>query len=89
VDWWPAFIRGVTDHAPNAQITFDKFHIIAHACEAIDKMRRAEQRLDPSLKGLRGVLLKDRGKLTAPRRKATSGRRRSAVEIDGEGTRRI
>ena len=28
-------------------------------------MRRIEQKLDPSLKGLRWVLLKDRGKLTA------------------------
>jgi Transposase len=29
IDMWPAFIRGVTDHLPNAQITFDKFHVIA------------------------------------------------------------
>lgn len=65
MDMWPAFIRGVTDHLPNAQITYDKFHVIAHASEAIDKMRRAEQKLDPSLKGLRWVILKDRSKLTA------------------------
>ena len=70
---WPAFIRGVTDHLPNAQITFDKFHVIAHASEAIDKMRRAEQKLDPNLKGLRWVLLKDRGKLTAAQRAELDG----------------
>ena len=57
IDMSPAFIRGVTDHLPNAQITFDKFHVIAHASEAIDKMRRLEQKLDPNLKGLRWVLL--------------------------------
>lgn len=73
MDMWPAFIRGVTDHLPNAQITYDKFHVIAHASEAIDKMRRAEQKLDPSLKGLRWVLLKDRGKLTAAQRAELDG----------------
>ena len=68
IDMWPAFIRGVTDHLPNAQITFDKFHVIAHASEAIDKTRREEQKLDPSLKGLRWALLKDRSKLSAAQR---------------------
>jgi transposase len=68
IDMWPAFIRGVTDHLPNAQITFDKFHVIAHASTAIDKTRRLEQKLDPSLKGLRWALLKDRSKLNAAQR---------------------
>ena len=57
IDMSPAFIRGVTDRLPNAQITFDELHVIAHTSEAIDKMRRLEQKLDPSLKGLRWVLL--------------------------------
>jgi len=68
IDMWPAFIRGVTDHLPNAQITFDKFHVIAHASTAIDKTRRLEQKLDPSIKGLRWALLKDRSKLNASQR---------------------
>jgi transposase len=63
IDMWPAFIRGVSDHLPQAQITFDKFHVIAHASTAIDAMRRSEQKLDPSLKGMRWLLLKDRAKL--------------------------
>lgn len=73
IDMSPAFIRGLTDHLPNAQITFDKFHVIAHASEAIDKMRRLEQKLDPNLKGLRWVLLKDRSKLTAAQRAELDG----------------
>lgn len=68
IDMWPAFIRGVTDHLPNAQITYDKFHVIAHASEAIDKTRREEQKRDPSLKGLRWALLKDRSKLNTAQR---------------------
>ena len=59
-----AFIKGVTDHLPNAQITFDKFHIVAHASTAVDSTRRIEQRTDPALKGLRWSLLKDRRKLS-------------------------
>jgi transposase len=60
----PAFIKGVTDTLPNARITFDKFHVIAHASQAVDKMRRLEQRTDPALKGLRWALLKDKSKLS-------------------------
>src|SRR5918996_86143 len=31
IDMSPAFIKGVAEHLPNARITFDKFHVIAHA----------------------------------------------------------
>lgn len=59
IDMSKAFIKGVTDHLPNAQITFDKFHVIAHANEAVEATRRIEQKSDPSLKGLRWKLLND------------------------------
>ena len=64
IDMSPAFIKGVTQHLPNARITFDKFHVIAHASTAVDKTRRIEQKTDPSLKGLRWKLLRDRASLT-------------------------
>jgi transposase len=64
IDMSPAFIKGVTNHLPKARITFDKFHVVAHASAAVDKMRRLEQRTDPDLKGLRWTLLKDRSRLT-------------------------
>lgn len=63
IDMSPAFIKGVGESLPNARITFDKFHVVAHASQAVDKTRRTEQKTDPSLKGLRWVLLKDREKL--------------------------
>lgn len=68
IDMSPAFIKGVTQHLPNARITFDKFHVIAHASTAVDKTRRIEQKTDPSLKGLRWKLLRDRASLTADAR---------------------
>ena len=64
IDMSPAFIKGVTQHLLNARITFDKFHVIAHASTAVDKTRRIEQKTDPSLKGLRWKLLRDRADLT-------------------------
>ena len=63
IDMSPAFIKGVTEELPNARITFDKFHVVWHASMAVDRMRRIEQRTDPSLKGLRWSLLKDRSRL--------------------------
>jgi transposase len=63
-----AFIKGVAEHLPNARITFDKFHVVAQASAAVDQTRRLEQRTDPSLKGLRWTLLKDRHRLSAESR---------------------
>lgn len=68
IDMSPAYIKGVTTHLPQAQITFDKFHVIAHASHALDLTRRAEQKRDPTLKGLRWALLKDRDRLSDARR---------------------
>jgi transposase len=58
VDMSPAFIKGAAENLPNARITFDKFHVIKHASEAIDTMRRMEQKTDPELKGMRWKLLR-------------------------------
>lgn len=63
IDMSPAFIKGVNDHLPNAQVTFDKFHVIEHANKAVEKMRRIEQRTDPDIKGLRWNFLKGQEKL--------------------------
>jgi transposase len=68
IDMSNAFIKGVTEHLPNARITFDKFHVVAHASKAVDKTRRSEQKNDPSLKGLRWALLKDRERLPESQR---------------------
>jgi len=64
IDMSKAFISGVTEHLPKARITFDKFHVIAHASDAVGKTRKDEQKTDPSLKGMRWLLLKDTSKLS-------------------------
>ena len=65
LDMSPAYIKGVLEHFPNAMLTHDKFHVIAHASRALDLTRRAEQKRDPRLKGLRWALLKDRNHLNS------------------------
>src|SRR5260370_22808993 len=63
IDMSPAFIKGVGEHLPDARLTFDKFHVVAHASKALDTVRRQQQKVDPELKGMRWTLLKDPNKL--------------------------
>jgi len=46
-DMSPAFICGIGEHLPNAEMTFDRYHVIAKLNEAIDEVRRAEQKHNP------------------------------------------
>ena len=43
-DMSPAFISGVKKHLPDAQLTFDKFHVLKVINDAVDKVRIEEQR---------------------------------------------
>ena len=45
MDLSPAYQKGVRETCRNAQVVFDKFHVIAHANQAGDQVRRAEVRL--------------------------------------------
>ena len=42
MDMWKPFRNATRDRAPQAAILFDKFHIIRHLGEALDKVRKAE-----------------------------------------------
>jgi transposase len=56
-DMSPAFIRGIEDHFPSAQITFDKFHVMKLVNEAVDDVRIEEQKQAPELKKTKYVWL--------------------------------
>lgn len=62
-DMSPAFIKGVRDTLPNAEITFDKFHILKLINEAVDKVRRTEAATNPLLKGTRYIFMKNEANL--------------------------
>jgi len=64
-DMSPAFIKGIEENLPNADITFDKFHVINVINKAIDEVRKEEVKLNPLLKGSKYVFLKNRVNHTA------------------------
>lgn len=68
MDMSPAFQRGAREQFPDADITFDKFHVIRLMNEAIDQVRRAEQKERPELKGSRWVWAKNEQNWTAKQR---------------------
>lgn len=67
-DMSPAFIKGVKENLPNAEITFDKFHILKIINEAVDKVRREESKEQIELKGNRYLFLKNNQNLTIKQR---------------------
>ena len=42
MDMSAAFLKGATQYLPNAQVSFDRFHVVALANEAMDEVRSAE-----------------------------------------------
>jgi len=63
-DMSPAFIRGVGDALPEAELTFDKFHVTRIVNDAVDQVRRAEQKDRPELKGSRYSWIKNEENLS-------------------------
>ena len=72
-DMSPAFIAGVTEALPNAQITFDRFHIMKLMGEAVDEVRRQEAKTTDLLKRTRYLWLKNPHKLTRSQQATLKG----------------
>jgi transposase len=75
MDMWRAFEKSTMNNAPNAAILYDKFHIMRHLGEAMDKVRKMEYaRLNGKdrsyIKGQKYTLLSNRENLTMDGRNA-------------------
>jgi transposase len=62
VDMWEPFTKSILKWAPDCRIVFDKFHVMQHANQAVDEVRRAEffckgGRMRGLVKGKRWLLL--------------------------------
>jgi len=68
-DMSPAFIKGVTENLPNAEITFDKFHIVKLINEALDAVRRREVKENPILRKCKYTLMTSEANRTTTHRK--------------------
>jgi transposase len=42
MDMWKAFMNSTQRHAPQAAILYDKFHVMRHLNDALDKIRKSE-----------------------------------------------
>ena len=72
IDMGAAFEAGIKESFPNAEITFDKFHVIKLANEAVDQVRREEARNNFQIKGRRYIFLKNVDHLTQEEKEALS-----------------
>ena len=75
MDMWKPFRKATLKHAPNAQIVYDKFHIIGHLADALDDVRRSEyKRVNEKerrfIKGQRYTLLSHKANLDIEGRRA-------------------
>jgi transposase len=60
----PAFVKGVRESLPRAEVTFDRFHVAKVLGDALERVRRSEWRKDKTVKGARYALLKNPANLT-------------------------
>lgn len=72
-DMSEAFRKGVAQAFPNAQISYDKFHVIKAMNDALNQVRRDEQYDCEDLKGTRWLWLHNRIMLSAPEREELDG----------------
>lgn len=67
-DMSPAFIKGVRENLPAAEVTFDRFHVTKVLGDMVEKVRRTEWRKDKTVKGARWALMKNPENLTPRQR---------------------
>jgi len=78
VDMWEPFRLSIEQWAPQCKIVYDKFHIIQHANDAVDEVRRAEffrkgPKMRDLIKGEKWLLL-SRWKNLAPKQRGILNR---------------
>jgi transposase len=76
MDMWEPYVQSTCTHVPQGatKIVFDKFHIVKHLHEAVDKVRRTEHRLllrqaDTRLTGTKYLWLRRPGDLRPEQRR--------------------
>ena len=87
-DMLPAYAQAVATQTPNAELVHDKFHVAKHLGEAVDQVRRAENKAlqaenDDRLKGTRQLWLFNKANLSPEQR-----RRFNAIKKHGLKTAR-
>jgi transposase len=76
LDMSPAFRTGIEGNFPSAEMTLDKYHVVQLLNQALETLRREEQRSYPELKKTRYLWLKRLSRLTDRQRESLAGYRR-------------
>lgn len=76
MDMSPAYIAAASECLPNAIQTYDRFHVMKLANEALDAVRRMDVKDHPYLKGTRYIWLSNPDRLTGSERKLLEGLQR-------------
>jgi transposase len=87
MDMWDPYVASVREHVPGAEkkIVFDKFHIAQHLGEAVDRVRRGEQKIlkaagDDRLTGTRYDWLRHPARMEPKDRKDFAQLRKSGLK---------
>jgi transposase len=83
-----AFISGISQHLPNARMTFDRYHLAAKLSEAIDAVRREEVATRPKLKHTRWLWLKNHANLSVKQRRELHRLMRPSAQLATARARR-
>lgn len=79
-DMSPAFTKGVAEALPEAEITYDRFHVMQLLGAAVDEVRRQEVRSTPALKGTRYLWLANAERLRPRQQEQLSALRRQHLQ---------
>jgi transposase len=84
-DMLPAYANAVANQAPNAELVHYKFHVAKHLGEAVDQVRRAENKAlkaedDARLKGTRQLWLFNKANLSPAQRRRFAAIRRNGLK---------
>jgi transposase len=74
-DMSPAFTKGVRESLPEAELTYDRFHVMQLLGAAVDEVRREEVRASPVLKGTRYLWLSNEENLRPAQQEQLAGLR--------------
>ena len=70
MDLSPSFIAGAAESFPDAQITFDRFHVVKLLNEAMNQVRIIERKEHDELKGHKYTFLRNRENLSDAKEKS-------------------
>lgn len=79
-DMSPAFTKGVEESLPQAEITYDRFHVMQLMGAAVDQVRREEVRTNKVLKGTRYLWLSNGDNLRPAQEQQLSALRRQQLK---------